>query len=94
LPVRIMPCAAGAHPANPARGLGLPRIQRCDYVFLTHDQVRDLASEAEPWRVLVLLLGYTGLRWAARLAAEMMALLAATLDRPISASTGLRWCPS
>ena len=49
--------------ANPARGLGLPRIQRRDYVFLTHDQVRDLAFETGPWRVLVLLLGYTGLRW-------------------------------
>ena len=49
--------------SNPARELGLPRIQRRDYVFLTHDQVRDLASEAGSWRVLVLLLGYTGLRW-------------------------------
>jgi integrase len=49
--------------SNPARGLGLPRTRRRDYVFLTHEQLRDLASEAGPWRVLVLLLGYTGLRW-------------------------------
>jgi integrase len=49
--------------SNPARGLGLPRTHRRDYVFLTHEQVRDLASAAGPWRVLVLLLGYTGLRW-------------------------------
>lgn len=49
--------------SNPARGLGLPRIQRRDYVFLTHDQVHELASEAGSWRVFVLLLGYTGLRW-------------------------------
>jgi integrase len=49
--------------ANPARGLGLPRIRRRDYVFLTHGQLRNLASEAGPSRVLVLLLGYTGLRW-------------------------------
>jgi len=49
--------------SNPARGLGLPRIRRRDYVFLTHLQLRDLASEAGSWRVFVLLLGYTGLRW-------------------------------
>ena len=49
--------------ANPARGLGLPRIRRRDYVFLTHEQLRALATEVGPHRVLVLLLGYTGLRW-------------------------------
>ena len=50
-------------PTNPAHGLGLPKIQRRDYVFLTHEQLRDLAADAGPWRVFVLLLGYTGLRW-------------------------------
>jgi integrase len=49
--------------ANPARGLGLPRVQRRDYIFLTHDQLHDLAAATGPWRVLVLLLGYSGLRW-------------------------------
>jgi integrase len=49
--------------ANPARGLGLPRVQRRDYIFLTHEQLHELASAAGPWRVFVLLLGYTGLRW-------------------------------
>jgi integrase len=49
--------------SNPARGLGLPRSRRRDYVFLTHDQLRDLAAEAGPWQVFVLVLGYTGLRW-------------------------------
>jgi integrase len=49
--------------SNPAHGLGLPRVRRRDYVFLTHDQLQDLASEARRWRVFVLLLGYTGLRW-------------------------------
>jgi integrase len=48
---------------NPARGLKLPRPQRRDYVFLTHDQVRNLAHTSGPSRVLVLLLAYTGLRW-------------------------------
>jgi integrase len=54
---------AGRLRANPAHRLGLPRIQRRDYVFLTHEQLRDLAAETGPWRVFVLLLGYTGLRW-------------------------------
>jgi integrase len=49
--------------ANPARGLGLPRIQRRDYIFLTHEQLHELSSAAGHWRVFVLLLGYTGLRW-------------------------------
>ncbi len=49
--------------SNPAHGLGLPRTRRRDYVFLTHEHLRDLAAEAEPSRVFVLLLGHTGLRW-------------------------------
>ena len=43
--------------SNPARGLGLPRAKRRDYVFLTHGQVLALAAEAGPWRLLILLLG-------------------------------------
>lgn len=49
--------------SNPARGLGLPRIQRRDYIILTHAQLRDLAAGAGSSRLLMLLLGYTGLRW-------------------------------
>ncbi len=49
--------------ANPARGLKLPRPQRRDHVFLTHEQVHNLASASGSYRVLVLLLVYTGLRW-------------------------------
>ena len=60
---------------NPARGLGLPRPRRRDYVFLTHDQLRDLADEAGTSRVFVLLLGYTGLRWG-----EATALLVYDID--------------
>jgi len=41
----------------------LPRPQRRDYVFLTHDQLHALADTAGNWRLLVLLLGYTDLRW-------------------------------
>ena len=49
--------------SNPARGLALPRPKRRDYVYLTHAQVLTLASEAGRWRLLILLLAYTGLRW-------------------------------
>lgn len=49
--------------SNPARGLGLPRPKRRDYVYLTHGQVLALASEAGRGRLLILLLAYTGLRW-------------------------------
>jgi integrase len=49
--------------SNPAKGLGLPRPNRRDYVFLTHGQVLTLAAEAGCWRLLILLLAYTGLRW-------------------------------
>jgi integrase len=49
--------------SNPAHGLGLPRPRRRDYVFLTHGQLRALADEAGSWRVFVVVLGYTGLRW-------------------------------
>jgi integrase len=49
--------------SNPAHGLGLPRPQRRDYVYLTHEQLHALAAEAGLWRALILLLGYTGLRW-------------------------------
>ena len=49
--------------SNPARGLGLPRPKRRDYVFLTHGQVLALADAAGRWRLLILVLGYTGLRW-------------------------------
>ena len=49
--------------SNPARGLGLPRPRRRDYVFLTHGQVLTLADQAGRWRLLILVLAYTGMRW-------------------------------
>ena len=58
-----MRCRSGRIRANPARGLGLPKPRRRDYVYLTQDQLRDLADAAGPWRAFVLLLRYTGLRW-------------------------------
>lgn len=49
--------------SNPARGLAPPRPRRRDHVFLTHGQLAALADAAGRWRLLVLVLGYTGLRW-------------------------------
>lgn len=48
---------------NPASGVPLPRKAPSDHVYLTHTQVAKLADAAGPYRVLVLLLAYTGLRW-------------------------------
>ena len=61
--------------SSPARGLGLPRPKRRDYVYLTHGQVLVLANEAGRGRLLILLLGYTGLRWG-----EAIALRACDID--------------
>lgn len=60
---------------NAASGLGLPRPQQRDYVFLTHDQIHALADAAEAGHTLILLLGYTGLRWG-----EATALRARDID--------------
>jgi integrase len=49
-------------PSQPARGLALPRPRKRDHVFLTHEQLARLASAAGDSRLLVLVLGYTGLR--------------------------------
>jgi integrase len=58
--------------ANPAKGVRLPKIPRGDKRFLTRDQVWELADAAaayplpevgEQYRVMILLLSLTGLRW-------------------------------
>ena len=48
---------------NPARGVKLPRKPQHRHVYLTHEQVDRLATEAKGNGTLVLLLAYTGLRW-------------------------------
>ncbi|MFE9766829.1 tyrosine-type recombinase/integrase [Streptomyces sp. NPDC005808] len=48
---------------NPAAGIPLPRPVPQDHVYLTHAQVDRIAEAAEEYRLLVLLLAYTGLRW-------------------------------
>lgn len=61
---------------NPADRISLPRVRQAEKRFLTHEQVRDLAEAVGPeYRLVVLFLAYTGLRWG-----EMAALRVHRLD--------------
>lgn len=48
---------------NVARGVELPRLPKSDKTGLTWTQLEDLADACGPYRLLILLLGRTGLRW-------------------------------
>jgi integrase len=48
---------------NPASDIRLPHKNRKRPVYLTHQQVAELAAASGPYEGLVLLLAYTGLRW-------------------------------
>ncbi|WP_144792495.1 site-specific integrase [Kocuria palustris] len=48
--------------ANPAEGVALPRKVAKPHVYLSHDQLHALAAASDR-PALVLVLGYTGLRW-------------------------------
>jgi hypothetical protein len=61
---------------NPADKISLPRVRQAEKRFLTHQQVHDLAEAvAAEYRLVVLFLAYTGLRWG-----EMAALRVHRLD--------------
>lgn len=50
---------------NPAAGVALPRLTKArEHKYLSHEQLADLADACGPWRALVLLAGYSGMRWA------------------------------
>jgi integrase len=49
--------------SNPARGVSLPRKVSREHRYLTHGQLHRLASASGEHGTLILLLGYTGLRW-------------------------------
>jgi integrase len=55
-------------PANPAKGVKLPRKLPKVRRFLTADQVEALVVECEPYGQVVRFLAYTGLRWGERAA--------------------------
>jgi integrase len=60
---------------NPAAGVSLPRVGESEKLFLTYRQVEDLADRCGEYRLVVLFLAYTGLRWG-----EMAALRVRRLD--------------
>ena len=61
---------------NPADKISLPRVAQAEKRFLTHRQVHELAEACGPeYRLLVLFLAYTGLRWG-----EMAALRVGRVD--------------
>ncbi|MEA2024326.1 MAG: site-specific integrase [Actinomycetota bacterium] len=55
---------SGVLAKNPASGVKLPRVLPAEAIFLTAAQVEALADAIdEPYRVLVFILAYGGLRW-------------------------------
>jgi integrase len=50
-------------PRNPIAGVDLPRLPTAERRYLTHSQVEELAEAAGRYRLLVLVLAYSGLRW-------------------------------
>jgi integrase len=65
----------GRLPRNPCEGIQLPRVVKKNRGYLTHAQVRKLASGCGDYSDVVLFLAYTGLRWG-----EMAALKVGRLD--------------
>lgn len=60
---------------NPAAGVNLPRVVEGERRYLTHEQTVTLAELCGPYRLVVLFLAYTGVRWG-----EMAALCVGRLD--------------
>ncbi len=60
---------------NPAEGVNLPRVLESERRYLTHDQVRHLAEACGSYRLVVLFLAYTGVRFG-----ELAALRVARVD--------------
>ncbi|PRY49289.1 site-specific recombinase XerD [Geodermatophilus tzadiensis] len=74
-----MPDAAGKDgrlARNAAAGVDLPRLPTTDRRYLPHGQLADLADHCGRHRLLVLVLGYSGLRWG-----EAAALRVRRVDR-------------
>jgi integrase len=61
---------------NPAAGVSLPRVHQSERRYLTHTQLAEMAGAVGPhYSLMVLFLGYTGLRWG-----EMAALRVGQVD--------------
>lgn len=60
---------------NPALGVPLPRQSKGEQIYLTHDEVDRLADAAGEYRLVLLFLAYTGVRYG-----EMAALRVKSID--------------
>jgi integrase len=60
---------------NPAAGVSLPRVEGKERMYLSHREIHELAGACGPYRLVVLFLAYTGVRFG-----EMAALRAGKLD--------------
>ena len=60
---------------NPAAGVSLPRVNAAERMYLSHEQVHELAEACGSHRLVVLFLAYTGVRFG-----EMAALRVGRLD--------------
>ena len=60
---------------NPGAGVSLPRVNAAERMYLSHEQVHELAEACGPHRLVVLFLAYTGVRFG-----EMAALPVGRLD--------------
>lgn len=60
---------------NPAADVSLPRVNAAERMYLSHEQVHELAEACGPHRLFVLFLAYTGVRFG-----EMAALRVGRLD--------------
>jgi integrase len=60
---------------NPAAGISLPRVTAKERMYLSHEEVHELAEACGPYRLVVLFLAYTGVRFG-----EMAALRVRRLD--------------
>jgi integrase len=60
---------------NPSDGVSLPRIVTAEHIYLTHEQVDELAEACSGYRLAVRFLAYTGIRFG-----ELAALRVGRLD--------------
>jgi len=60
---------------NPSEGISLPRVATAERTYLTHEQVAGLADASGDYRLAVLFLAYTGVRFG-----ELAALRVGRLD--------------
>ncbi len=76
---------------NPASDIRPPRKNRKRPVYLTHQQVAELAAASGAYEGLVLLLAYTGLRWGEAIGLRVRSIWTCCADGLPSPRTASRW---